>query len=53
MHPSDWVYLANKVFSNYEQYDGFVIIHGTDTMAYTASALSFIFGYLAKSVVIT
>ncbi len=36
-----WAKLANFIWDKYEDYDGFVILHGTDTMAYTASALSF------------
>jgi L-asparaginase len=38
---------------NYEKYDGFLILHGTDTMAYTASALSFMLENLSKTVIIT
>ena len=38
-----WVQLARVIEENYDKYDGFVILHGTDTMAYTASALSFVF----------
>jgi lysophospholipase len=45
--------MANTVEKHYKDYDGFVIIHGTDTMAYTASTLSFMFEYLNKTVVIT
>ena len=41
MAPTDWQVIADNIKENYEQYDGFVILHGTDTMAYTASALSF------------
>jgi L-asparaginase len=48
-----WKKMAEVVRDQYEQWDGFVILHGTDTMAYTASALSFMFRYLAKPVVIT
>jgi L-asparaginase len=51
--PETWVKLAHIVYSNYEKYDGFVILHGTDTMAYTASALSFMFDNLAKPVILT
>lgn len=39
--------------NNYEEYDGFVVLHGTDTMSYTASALSFMFENIGKCVVIT
>lgn len=53
VQPSDWCAIAEVVRSNYEQYDGFVILHGTDTMSYTASALSFMLENLAKPVVFT
>jgi len=49
----DWNILAKLIADNYSHYDGFVIFHGTDTMAYTASALSFMLENLAKPVVIT
>ena len=42
MQPSDWVTIAQKIVSNYANYDGFLILHGTDTMAFTSSALSFL-----------
>lgn len=45
--------MASVIEQNYKDYDGFVIVHGTDTMAYTASALSFMFENLNKTVVIT
>lgn len=48
-----WLKLAGAVEQNYEKYDGFVILHGTDTMAYTASALSFMFENLDKPVIMT
>uniref|UniRef100_A0A8B9S5K4 asparaginase n=1 Tax=Apteryx owenii TaxID=8824 RepID=A0A8B9S5K4_APTOW len=48
MTPEDWAKIEH-----YEKYDGFVILHGTDTMAYTASALSFMFENLGKTVVMT
>ncbi len=48
-----WNEIAGLVFDNYDDYDGFVILHGTDTMAYTASALSFILDGLDKPVVLT
>ena len=51
--PEIWVKIAMIIFSNYNQYDGFVILHGTDTMAYSASALSFILQHLAKPVIFT
>jgi lysophospholipase len=49
----DWIQLATDVEVNYELYDAFLILHGTDTMAYTASALSFMLENLGKSVIIT
>ena len=51
--PTDWQEMAARIDKVYNDYDGFVILHGTDTMAYTASALSFLFENLAKPVVIT
>ncbi|MDZ7742199.1 MAG: asparaginase [Bacteroidota bacterium] len=53
MKPSFWVRLAGIIEERYEDYDGFVVLHGSDTMAYTASALSFIFENLNKPVVLT
>lgn len=53
MHPKIWVDLAKIIHDNYEQYDGFVILHGSDTMAYTASALSFSLENLSKPVILT
>jgi L-asparaginase len=47
----DWKLMCEKIQTNYHEYDGFVIIHGTDTMAYSASALSFMLENLAKPVV--
>jgi len=51
--PELWSDLVSIIHDNYENYDGFVILHGTDTMAYTASALSFALEGLSKPVVIT
>ncbi len=51
--PSDWIELAQLIRENYHRYDGFVVLHGTDTMSYTASALSFLLENLAKPVVFT
>ena len=51
--PEHWLKMAQIIEKNYHQYDGFVIIHGTDTMAYTASILSFLFQNLAKPIVLT
>ncbi|MDE1514645.1 MULTISPECIES: asparaginase [Vibrio] len=53
MTPTDWQIIADDIAANYDNYDGFVILHGTDTMAYTASALSFMFENLAKPVIVT
>jgi L-asparaginase len=53
MSPSDWQKIANDIHHNYQQYDGFIILHGTDTMAYTASALSFMLEDLGKPVIVT
>ena len=50
---SDWIEIALDIKENYSNYDGFVVIHGTDTMAYSASALSFMLESLGKSVVFT
>lgn len=49
----DWNGIASVIYSNYNDYDGFVVLHGTDTMAYTAAALSFILDGLNKPVVLT
>ncbi|MCH5222214.1 MAG: type I asparaginase [Muribaculaceae bacterium] len=53
MNISHWQQIARSIVENYDRYDGFVVLHGTDTMAYTASALSFMLGNLAKPVIIT
>ena len=53
MSPDFWVRLATKIEEEYEHYDGFVVLHGSDTMAYTASALSFMLENLNKPVVLT
>jgi L-asparaginase len=53
MHPEKWVVIAQIVRNNYDLYDGFVILHGSDTMAYTASALSFLLENLGKPVILT
>ncbi len=49
----EWNKIAKIIYDNYREYDGFVVLHGTDTMAYTASALSFILEGLDKPVVLT
>lgn len=53
MTPREWVKMARDIAANYDAYDGFVVLHGTDTMAYTASALPFMLDGLAKPVIIT
>jgi len=53
MNPEIWSELAGLIESNYDDVDGFVILHGSDTMAYTASALSFMLENLAKPVIFT
>jgi len=53
MHPEVWIELAEIVEKNYSRYDGFVILHGSDTMSFTASALSFMLENLSKPVVLT
>ncbi|KAM4543243.1 60 kDa lysophospholipase isoform 2-T2 [Odontesthes bonariensis] len=53
MTTEDWVRIGKDIEKNYENYDGFVVLHGTDTMAYTASALSFMCEHLGKPVVLT
>lgn len=51
--PEFWARIANVIRDNYDSYDGFVVLHGTDTMAYSASALSFMLEGLRKSVIFT
>ncbi|MGB2741644.1 MAG: asparaginase [Cognaticolwellia sp.] len=53
MTPADWQRIANDIKQNYDEYDGFVVLHGTDTMAYTSSALSFMLENLGKPVIVT
>ena len=53
VEPSMWVKLAELIQDRYEQYDGFIVLHGTDTMAYSASALSFMLDHLRKPVIFT
>ena len=53
MNPACWARIASVIADRYEDFDGFVVLHGTDTMAYTASALSFMLPGLAKPVVLT
>lgn len=51
--PDDWSHIAGLLANNWDKYDGFVVLHGTDTMAYTASALSFMLGGINKPVIVT
>ncbi|KAF9551149.1 hypothetical protein EC957_010035 [Mortierella hygrophila] len=53
MTMTDWVRIATDIEANYQLYDSFIVLHGTDTMAYTASALSFMLEDLGKTVIIT
>jgi L-asparaginase len=53
INPEHWQLLAKIIFDHYKNHDGFVILHGTDTMAYTASALSFMLEGLSKPVILT
>jgi len=51
--PEFWISLSTLIYDNYKYYDGFVVLHGTDTMAYTASALCFLLENLSKPVILT
>lgn len=53
MNPLTWIKIAKTIERNYNHYDGFVVLHGTDTMAYTASALSYMFENLDKPIILT
>ncbi len=53
MNPKLWAQLVHMIADSYDRYDGFVILHGTDTMAFTASALSFMLENLTKPVILT
>lgn len=53
MTPADWQRIAEDIRAHYDAYDGFVVLHGTDTMSFTASALSFMLEDLGKPVIIT
>ena len=53
LNPDNWSQMAQIVYDHYDSYDGFVILHGTDTMSYSASALSFMFENLRKPVIFT
>ena len=53
MRPSDWLRVARAIMESYDDYDGFVVLHGTDTMAYTAAALSYLIQRSPKPIVLT
>ncbi|RXP44479.1 type I asparaginase [Lutibacter sp. HS1-25] len=53
MDPDNWVVLAEIIEKNYDKFDGFVVLHGSDTMSYTASAISFMFENLSKPIIFT
>lgn len=53
MRPSDWLRVARAIMESYDDYDGFVVLHGTDTMAYTAAALSYLIQESPKPIVLT
>ncbi len=53
INPMQWIKIARLIAKNYDRYNGFVVLHGTDTMAYSASALSFMFENLTKPVIFT
>ena len=53
MSPADWLLIASTIAGAYEDYDGFVVLHGTDTMAYTAAALSYLIQGSPKPIVLT
>lgn len=53
MRTEDWTLIATTIFENYDNFDGFVVLHGSDTMAFTASALSFMFEGLRKPIIFT
>ena len=53
MNPQKWIEMAEIIEDNYAKFDGFVVLHGSDTMSYSASALSFMFENLSKPIVFT
>jgi len=53
IEPSIWIRIAEIIEENYHKFDGFVVLHGTDTMAYSASALSFMLEHLSKPIIFT
>jgi L-asparaginase len=52
-HWNKMIKTIHNNYNNYNKYDGFIVIHGTDTLSYTASALSFAFNNLSKPIVVT
>ena len=52
-NPDFWIRLAQLIYNQYDNFDGFVVLHGTDTMSYTASALSFLLEDLSKPIILT
>ena len=53
MRPRQWIMISDTILSHYDSYDGFVVLHGTDTMAYTAAALSYLIQDSRKPIVLT
>ena len=53
MQPENWIAIADTIHKEYDRYDGFVVLHGTDTMAYTAAALSYLIQNSQKPIVLT
>jgi L-asparaginase len=53
MNPEKWIKIAEMIEQNYLVFDGFVVLHGSDTMSYTAAALSFLLENLAKPIIFT
>lgn len=53
MQPKHWLMISKAIYDNYDKYDGFVILHGTDTMSYTAAALSYLIQNSPKPIVLT
>ena len=53
VNPEAWIKIAEIIETGYSEYDGFIVLHGTDTMAYSASALSFMLENLNKPVIFT
>lgn len=53
LHPADWTHLGRLIETHWADYHGFIVLHGTDTLAYTASALSFMFQGISKPIMIT